>query len=178
MKIICPFLSGAVIFLAITLTACVPSIRLMPSAAKPAEMAGTYTLLLYGCHYPSDVKNAAFFVEEGSKYPLEIFDLDTSYKTIKGLSAQEALAKAEAFLRCSTYSVWQTQLSRIPDGSGGIIGYEMRPLFIPYQLGQANVLNISYSLKGGKVITYIRLDSNVESYLESSGNSNGRDHSK
>jgi hypothetical protein len=178
MKIICPFLSGAVILLAITLTACVPSIRLMPSAAKPAEMTGTYALLLYGCHYPSDVKNAAFFVEEGSKYPLEIFDLDTSYKTIKGLSAQEALAKAEAFLRCSTYSVWQTQFSRIPDGSGGIVGYEMRPLFIPYQLGLADVLNISYSLKGGKVITYIRLDSNVESYLESSGNSNGRDHSK
>jgi hypothetical protein len=172
------FLSGAVILLVITLTACVPGIRLMPSAAKPAEMSGTYALLLYGCHYPSDVKNAAFFVEEGSKYPLEIFDIATSYKTITGLSAQQALVKAEAFLRCSTYSVWQTQLSRIPDGSGGIVGYEMRPLYIPYQLGQADVLNISYFLKGGKVITYIRLDSNVESYLESSGNSNGRDHSK
>ncbi|HUI46362.1 MAG TPA: hypothetical protein VL122_10325 [Nitrospirota bacterium] len=172
------FLPCLVVLLATTVVACVPSMHLMPSAAEPAEIAGTYTLLLYGCRYPSDVKNAAFFVKEGSKYPLEIFDLDTSYKTIKGLTAQQALAKAEAFLRCSTYLVWQTQLSRIPDDSGGIIGYEMRPLYLAYQLGQADVLYISYFLKRGKVITYISLDRNIELDLESSGGSNRSDHGK
>ncbi len=173
MKNISPLFSGlTVLVLMLTLTSCVPGKRLMPSEAKPAEMTGTYTLLLYGCHYASDVKNAAFFVEEGSKYPLEIFDIDTSYKTIKGLTVQQALAKAESFLRCSTYTVWQTVLRRIPDDSGGIVGYEMRPWYIPYELGKADVLDISYSLKNGKVTTYIRLDRNVERSLEAAGGSN------
>ncbi len=167
---ISPFFSvSVVLLLTITVGACVPGKRLTPEAAKPAEMTGTYTLLLYGCFYPSDVKNAAFVVKEGSKYPLEIFDLDASYKTIKGLSAEQALAKAKSFLRCSTYDVWQTPLRRIPDDSGGTIGYEIRPLYIPYELGQADVLNISYSLKNGKVITYITLDRNVELNLDASG---------
>ena len=178
MKLIRLFFPVTLILFSTSLTACLPGMRLMPSPAKPTDVTGTYTLLLYGCHYPSDVKNAAFLVEEGSKYPLEIFDLDTSYKTIKGLTAQQALTKAETFLRCSTYSVWQTQLSRIPDGSGGIIGYEMRPLYIPYQLGQVDVLNISYSLKGEKVITYIRLDRDIERDLESSGDSQGSSNGK
>ncbi len=166
------FFSGSIVlFLALTLNGCVPGKHLMPSDAKPAEMTGNYTLLLYGCHYASEVKNAAFFVEEGSKYPLEIFDLDSSYKTIKGLTVQQALAKAESFLRCSSYAVWQTVLRRIPDDSGGTIGYEMRPLYIPYQLGQADVLDINYFLKNEKVRAYIMLDRNVERNLEAAGDS-------
>ncbi len=167
------FFSGAVtLLLVLTLNGCVPGKRLIPSDAKPAEMTGNYTLLLYGCHYASEVKNAAFFVEEGSKYPLEIFDLDSSYKTIKGLTVQEALAKAESFLRCSSYAVWQTVLRRIPDDNGGTIGYEMRPLYIPYQLGQADVLDINYFLKKEKVRAYIMLDRDVERNLEAAGDSN------
>lgn len=174
MKKIIPLFSGSIaLFLMLTLNGCMPGKRLMPSEAKLTEITGNYTLLLYGCHYASDVKNVAYFVDEGSKYPLEIFDLDTSYKTIKGLTIQQAIAKAESFLRCSTYTVWQTVLRRIPDDSGGTIGYEMRPLYIPYQLGQADVFDINYFLKNEKVRAYIMLDRNVERSLEAAGgNSN------
>lgn len=163
----------AVVFLllAMTMVACVPRMRLTPIAANPAEMAGMYTLLLYGCHYSSDVKNVAFFVLEGSKYPLDIYDLATSYKVKKGLTAEQAMALANSFVRCSTYSVWQTKLRKIPDGSGGIVGYELRPSYLPYELGAVNVLNISYYLQGGKVVTYIKLDRDVERDLEAPGGS-------
>jgi hypothetical protein len=167
-----PLFSGSVLLLVIlTVVGCVPGKRLMPSEANPAEMTGNYTLLLYGCHYASDVKNAAFFIEEGGKYPLEIFDLNTSYKTIKGLTVQQALAKAESFLKCSSYTVWQTVLRKIPDDSGGTIGYEMRPLYIPYQLGKADVLDITYFLKNAKIRAYIMLDKDVERSLEAAGDS-------
>ena len=29
-------------------------------------MSGAYTLLLYGCHYPDDIKNVAILVDEKS----------------------------------------------------------------------------------------------------------------
>jgi hypothetical protein len=163
--------AAAFLLLATIVVACVPRVHLTPSAANPAEMAGTYTLLLYGCHYPSDVKNVALFVLEGSKYPLDIFDLETSYKVKKGLTAQQAMTLANPFVRCSTYSVWQTQLRKIPDGSGGIVGYELRPLYRPYELGAVNVMNISYYLKEGKVVTYINMDRDVERDLEAPGGS-------
>jgi len=179
MKKIKPVFSGAIfLLLAMTLAACVPGKRLMPSAAKPADMNGTFTLLLYGCNYPSDVKNVAFFVSEDSKYPLDIFDIDTSYKVKKGLTAQQAMDAANLFVRCSSFRVWQTQLQLIPDDSGGIVGYELRPLYIPYELGAVDAMNINYFLKNGKVITYIELDPDVKRNLESSGDGSSQSDSK
>jgi hypothetical protein len=171
-------LSGRVFpLLAMILFACVPGYRLMPSAAKPAEMKGTFTLLLYGCNYPSDVKNVAFFVSENSKYPLDIFDIDSSYKVKKGLSAQQAMDAANSFVRCSSYKVWQTQLQLIPDDSGGIVGYELRPLYLPYQLGAVDAMIINYFLKNGKVVTYIKLDPDVERNLDALGDGSSQSNS-
>jgi hypothetical protein len=174
-----PILSDAVILLlAIILVACVPGKRLMPGAAKLSEMKGTFTLFLYGCNYPSDVKNVAFFVSEDSKYPLDIFDIATSYKIKKGLTAQQAMDEANSFVRCSSFRVWQTQLQLIPDDSGGIVGYELRPLYMPYELGAVDAMDINYFLKNGKVVTYIRLDPDVKKNLESLGDGSGQSDGK
>ena len=124
------------------LTACMAGKRVDTTAAEPTTVTGTYTLLLYGCHYPAEVDNVAILVAENSKYPLEIYDLDTSYRVKKGVPAQQALTEADSFVRCSTYRIWQTQLRRIPDGSGGTVGYELRPLYLPYEFGFPDVLLI------------------------------------
>ena len=79
---------------------------------------------------------------------------------------------ANSFVRCSSYGVWQVQIQQIPDDSGGLIGYEMRPLYrVPSRLGTSNVMYINYYLKHDKVVTYIKMDSNVKRILDSSGNS-------
>ncbi len=151
------------------LAACAPGKQLMTHAADPAEAKGTYTLLLYGCHYPDDIKNVAILVDEGSRYPLEIYDLDTSYKVKKGVPAQQALSEADSFVRCSTHRIWQTHLLRIPDNSGGTVGYEIRPLYLPLEFGFPDVLMVSYALKDGAVRAYIRLVPTVEKELQESG---------
>ncbi len=157
------------LMLGVVLTACVPGKQLLARAADPAEVKGAYTLLLYGCHYPGDIKNDAILVAEGSRYPLEIYDLDTSYKVKKGVPARQALSEADSFVRCSTHRIWQTQLLRIPDDSGGTIGYEIRPLYLPLEFGVPDVLMVSYALKDGTVRAYIKLDPNVEKELEDTG---------
>ena len=166
---------AAVLIIAMTAAACAPGIRLIPTSAKSDEIKGIYTLLLYGCHYPDDVMNVAFLVSENSEYPLDIYDIPTSYKVKKGLTAAQAKDEANSFVRCSSFGVWQVQIQQISDDSGRNIGYEMRPLYlVPSQLGAVNVMDINYYLKSGKVVTYIKMDPNVKRNLESSGDSSGR----
>lgn len=164
--------AAASLLLAAALAGCMAGKQLSTSAAEPASVTGTYTLLLYGCHYPDDAQNVAFLVSDSSKYPLEIYDLDTSYKVKTGVPAQQALSEADSFLRCTSYRLWRTQLQRIPDDSGGTVGYEVRPLYLPYEFGQPDILWISYSLRDGKIRTYIKLDPDVERAIEASPGDN------
>ncbi len=155
--------------LALTLQACAAGKQLATGPADAAELKGTYTLLLYGCHYSDDIKNLAVLVDEGSRYPVEIYDTPTSYQVKKGLTGPQALREADSFVRCSIRRVVQTQLRRIMDEAGGTIGYEARPLYSPLEFGRTDVLLVSYSLQSGIVRTYIRLDPDLERTLESPG---------
>lgn len=168
------FSAVAFLILAAALDGCMAGKQLYPSAAEPAAVAGSYTLLLYGCHYPDDITNLAILVSDSSKYPVEIYDIDTSYKVEKEVPAQQALRTADSFLRCTTHRIWQTVLRRIPDDSGGTIGYEVRPLYFPLEFGQPDVLLTSYSLRDGKVRAYIRLDRDVERMINGSGDTGER----
>ena len=161
----------------VPLQACVAGKDLVTGPARSADVEGTYTLLLYGCHYPADIKDLAILVDQNSAYPVEIYDLDTSYKMKKGVAGPQAFREAEAFVRCSTRRVTEVRASRIRDGAGGTVGFEVRPIYFPLEFGQTDVFLVNYTLTNGKVRAYIRLDPAVERALESSG-SNNRDNGK
>ena len=161
---------------ALVLQACALGKQLATTSADPADLKGTYTLLLYGCHYPEDIKNLAILVDEGSKYPVEIYDLPTSYQVKKGVPGPQALKEADAFVRCSVRRVSETQLRRITDDVGGTIGYEVRPLYFWLEFGTPDVLLVSYSLQNGTVRTYVRLDPEVEHTQESPGSDHRNSH--
>ena len=163
------FSSAALLFVVGALSGCISGKQLITSPAEPTAVAGSFTLLLYGCHYPDDPANVVILVSNSSKYPVEIYDIDSSYKVVKDVSSPQALTTAESFLRCTTHRIWQTVIRRIPDDVGGTIGYEIRPLYIPLEFGQPDVLLVSYSLQDGKVRAYIRLDQEVERMMESPG---------
>jgi hypothetical protein len=155
------------------LTACAPGMQLLTTGAQPADVKGTFTLLLYGCHYPDDVKNVAILLNEENKQPFEIYDIKTSYKIKKGVPAQDALNEASAFLRCSSHRVTETAVRSIPDGAGGILGYEIRPLYFPLEFGYSDILLNSYALKDGMIRAYIRLLPDVERQIKAIGGREG-----
>ena len=164
------FAGTALTVLVLALTACAPGTQLLTSEAQPAAVTGTYTLLLYGCHYPDDVKDVAILLDERSTQPFEIYDIKTSYKVKKGVPAKEALSEAEAFIRCSSRRVNYTGLRSIPDGAGGILGYEVRPLYFPTEFGFPDIMLINYvMLKDGMIRAYIKLNPDVEKQLAASG---------
>lgn len=156
--------------LTLALTACVSGTPLLTTEAQPAQVTGTYTLLLYGCHYPEDVKDVVILLDERNTHPFEIYDIKTSYKVKKGVPAQEALTEAEAFIRCSMRRVSYTGLRSIPDGAGGILGYEVRPLFFATEFGFPDIMLINYVMtKDGMIRAYIKLHPDVEKQLAASG---------
>jgi hypothetical protein len=140
------------------LQACVAGRQLRTEAAVPANVQGTYDLYLYGCRYSDDIENAAILIGDSSRYPFEIFALDSLYKVKRGLPAGQALAEANTFLRCSFHTIWQTRLRGISDDAGNTIGFDLVPRYDPLELGIADVMLLSYTLKNGRVTAYIRVD--------------------
>lgn len=153
---------------AVFLSSCMAGTYLKTKETTPAEMKGTFTVFLYGCRYPDDIDNVAILAQEGTPYTFEIYAPDFEYKTVKGLPADEAFKEAQKFLTCS-FHYRQSQLSKITDPEGNILGYELKPLYAPFEFGIADVHIITYSLKDGTVRVTIRLDPDVERTLNDGG---------
>jgi len=159
-------LSAALLIAMTVLQGCALGKQLQTETADPGSIAGMYDLVLYGCRYPDDIEHAAFLISPDSRYPVSLFVPDTSYTMKKGLQAEKALSEADAFVRCGIHTVTETRVHRIPDDSGGTIGYEVLPRYLPYDVGGSDPLLVSYSLKDGKVTVFIRLFPDVERRLD------------
>jgi len=130
--------------------------------AKPDEIKGTFTLILYGGNYLDDLETIALLDAEGDQYVLDPFVPDFDYRIKKGMPAPEAFKEAEGFVNFHP-SFWRSQLSRIADKQGKTIGYEVRPLYRPFAFGISDVLDVNYWLKEkGRVKATIRLIPSLE----------------
>ncbi len=128
------------------------------------EVEGSFTLILYGGRDMNDIERLAILDLEEDKYTFEPHAPEFDYKVTKGLDGKEALEKADRFVSDNP-SFWRSQLSKIIDEKGSVIGYELRPLYIPFIYGVSDVLEVHYSLKGEKVRIDIRIIPSVERAL-------------
>lgn len=130
--------------------------------AAPAEVSGTFSVILFGGAHHDDLETVAFLDIEGDENALQPFAPDFDYITKENLPAQEALRVAEKFVSFHP-SFWKTQLAKITGPDGGIVAFELRPLFIPFVYGTSDVLDIYYwPKKGGKIKVTIRLIPTLE----------------
>jgi hypothetical protein len=169
------FMITSQLVLIFMLQGCIAGTQLIPKSADPTGIKGTYTLLLYGCRYPDDIENMAVLVDESGPYPVELYAPSFMYKEKKGLTASQALVEAETFITCGFHKTWGSQFRKIPDATGRTIGYELKPLYVPWEIGIPEVLLSSYSLKDGKVIVYIELDPLLKRRNEGGSGNNSSD---
>jgi hypothetical protein len=131
--------------------------------AAPAEITGTFTVILFGGAHHDDLETVAFLDTEGDQYTIEPFAPDFDYVIKKSLTVQEALQVAEKFVAFHP-SFWKTQLAKIIGPGGNIVGFELRPLYFPFVYGTSDVLDIRYWLKKeGKVKVTITLIPSIKS---------------
>lgn len=136
--------------------------------ARVAGVTGMFTLILYGGRHLNDIETVAFLDLEGDRYTFEPYAPEFDYRVVSGVSAKDALAKAEHFVG-GHYSFWRSQLNRVLDDRGNVIGYELRPYYQPLAFGLSDVLDVYYAQKGDRVLIYIRLKPLVERQLFQDG---------
>ena len=59
---------ATLLLMTISLQSCMLGTQLSTTSADPNLITGTYTLFLYGCHYPEQIDNVAILVDKNSKY--------------------------------------------------------------------------------------------------------------
>ena len=146
---------------------CAPGIRLN-TQAQGSEIKGNYSVIYYGCNFFNDLETVVFLEKEGGGYSFEPYAPDFKYRVNKGLSADEAIGTAIKFVSCNT-SFSRAQVSSILAPNGETIGYEVRPLYLPFTYGIDDVLYVDYWLKDGKVVIYVRLVPSIEMMLQDGG---------
>jgi len=150
------------VFTAPALLACAPGKALRTdSSFISGDVQGTYTLILYGSNYSDDLETAAFLDKEGDRYTLEPYAPEFAFRGKKGLTAERALREASEFIR-SHAEFNREQVRSIKDEKGEIIGYELRPLYLPLTFGTDDVLDIDYWLKDNRVLVFIKLKPSLE----------------
>jgi hypothetical protein len=83
----------------------------------------------------------------------------------RNLTAHDALHEAMSFVNWH-HAYKHTQIKKITNNRGEILGYELRPLYRPLRYGVSDVLNINYSLKNQIVSIFIRLKPYIEKNRE------------
>jgi hypothetical protein len=158
---------AALVIASIALFQGCPAGKRLPTQEMTAlAPSGGYSLLLFGCRYPDDIMNVAFLDKEGDRFHFDIYAPDYDFTVLSGVPATDALARAESFIRCNLHYE-RSQLREIMAPEGGVIGYEVRPLYSPLRYGALDVMNINYYLRGDSVVIYIRLDPRVEALINS-----------
>lgn len=146
---------------------------LKTDSADPAEVKGIFTVILLGGAHVDDLETVAFLDKEDDQYTFEPFTPDFDYVIKKGLPAEEALEIAEKFVAFHP-SFWKIHLAKIIGPEGTIIGFELKPLYIPFTYGTSDVLAIHYWPKGmGKIKVTIKLISSLETLKFHPGGTGG-----
>jgi len=161
----------SVAVLAFTASSCVLGNRLEMKTAAESDLTGNLDLILYGCTHNDDLETIAILAKENGPYGFEPFAPDYKYRVIKGVPAKDALEEAQKFVYCHN-SFHRSQLSRLIDANGDTLGFEVRPLYLPFVFGMDDALHTDYRIKDGKVVVKIRLLPSIERMLSDGG---GRD---
>ncbi len=160
-----------VVALALLLSSCAGARHLRAEpVSDDKEIFGTFDLILFGGNYLDDLETVAILDREGDGYVMKPFSAEFNFKTLEGLSAKDAIDKANHHVSFHS-SFTGTWLRRVLDEEGArVIGYELRPLYDPFSIGEYNVLEIDYWLKeDGEVKVTIRLKERVERRLMEDG---------
>ncbi len=135
---------------------------LQTESARTSEITGTYSVILYGANHSDDIATVALLIPEGGQYTFDIYAPDFNYRTIKGMPAADAIKTAERFVSWHP-DFARSQTSRILDGAGHVIGYEVRPLYRSTTFGMEDVMYVDYFLEANnKVVVHIHLNYQVE----------------
>lgn len=125
---------------------------------------GSYTLILYGSRHSNDIETVAYLDPVDDDYEIEIYAPDFDYRKEASKGLEDALKTAKTFVSWHS-SFMNLRLSKIVTKQGVTIGYEIKPLYKPFEFGRTDVFDNSYWLRGKRAVISVNLLPSVERFL-------------
>jgi hypothetical protein len=148
-----------------------------PIAARDTGR-GSYNLILYGGQNPRAADSVAILDRTDDPYTILPYGAAFNYRIIDNLSADEAIKRGRAFISDLT-SYRATEIREIDGPKHTVIGYELRPLFMPLETGRlGDFVDTSYVLQEkNQVRVYVGFRGGYSNPLDSPDfNSDGGRH--
>ena len=141
--------------------------------ARAEDVSGVFSLILWGGTYVDDPETIAFLDLEGDQYTFEPYAPDFDFTLIKGVPAKDALKRAEEFVSQNN-DFLNSQVFRILDPNGVVIGYEVHPFYRSLRYGISDVVDVQYWITNKTVYVKVRLKQRIERMLfDGGGDSKG-----
>ncbi len=131
---------------------------------------GLYTVILHGSRHGNDLETIAYLDPLNDDYEIELDTPAFDYRKELSKQDKDALNIAKTFVSWHS-SFMQYKISRLLTKEGKKIGYEIKPLYMPFEYGRADVFDISYWLRGKKAVISIKLIPSVDRLIYDSGRS-------
>lgn len=167
MKKLCTISSYiTVTVLLFSLLACVSGQILTTNRANiPQDGSETYTLILYGGQNTNDLELLAVLDREDDSYSMEPFGGELNADIKQGMTLANAYEEAKRFV--GQHTAFLTYETRIINGPGdGILGYEVRPIFLATATGNSDPLDSTYLLLPDNIVkVYVNVDRGFKSLL-------------
>lgn len=129
--------------------------------------SGVFKVILYGGKHANDLETVAFLDIDGDAYTLKPYGAKFNFTEYAGQEGFEAYNTAKEFVS-SHRSFKRSELREIMGPQGGVIGYEVRPLYRMLEFGTDDLVDVTYELTGANdVQIYVRLQESVERMMES-----------
>ena len=132
------------------------------------DLAGTYTVIFHGGTYSNDPAAVAILDVEGDAYTFEPFTSEYNYQIKKGMPAEAALRESRLFVSNHT-DFFRSQLQRISDEKGSIIGYEIRPLYHTSRFGRHDIIDVHYRIRDKTISLTVDIKRSVRKKLWNRG---------
>ncbi|HSW64177.1 MAG TPA: hypothetical protein VLH56_12850 [Dissulfurispiraceae bacterium] len=132
---------------------------------SPGEISGTWSVIVYGGRHANDLETIGFFDREDDDYSIVINAPEFDYKITRSLATPDALTYAREAVGFHR-SFQSMHVSRIVAPDGYLVGYELRPLYPPFEFGYQDVLDVSYAWRGKTLVVSVRLKPQVRRQLD------------
>lgn len=131
---------------------------------------GTYNLILFGGQNARDLRSIAILDRTDDPYTILPYGAAFNYRLIEKLTASEAMERGGQFIN-DLYAYRATERREIHGPDQTVIGYELRPLFMPLTTGRlGDLLDTSYLLQpDNRVLVYVGFKEGYHDPLEFPG---------
>ncbi len=147
MNLLRKFLMSSIIIFGVSACGGGLSTKAVPEIAMDISL---FTVILYGMETPYDVETIAILDRADDSFQIIPDGSKHNYRIHADLEAEKALAKVQEFFQRSVI-LSRIEKREISGPEGQILGYEIRPLFMPSQVG-SDRLHTSYYLKEDNIV--------------------------